>query len=464
MRLNSLSFRLTASAAAVSLFLLVSAGLVLNILFRSALESNFDARLQAVMDGLLANVEVDEDGKPFMPGAIADTRFELPVSGWYWQVKPVSDDADRELVAPSLLEQRLAMPAPDDPSRDKNGVAHINMTDDNGIHLRVIEQRYTLFGSKDQFSFLVAGNFDELHAEIAAFQNTLALVLALLGAGLALAVLAQVRFGLVPLRTLEGELTKVRQGDAERLVEQYPKEIQPVANELNLLIKDNTEIVERARTQVGNLAHALKTPLSVLANEAEMNTNSLASKVSEQTSVMRDQVNLYLDRARRAARARSLGAATNVRDVVDAIARTLQKINSERNIQVSIEVDQRLKFRGERQDLEEMVGNLLDNAFKWTGGKIAITGRIGQAQSGESGRVWLSLMVSDDGPGLPEGRTEDAMIRGHRLDETKPGTGLGLSIVSETAAMYDGSLKLDRAKLGGLTATLVLPATGQDVA
>ena len=457
MRLNSLSFRLTASAAIVSLFLLVAAGIVLNVLFKDALERNFDARLQAVMDGLLANVEVDQTGKPFMPGAIADTRFELPVSGWYWQVTQIAGTGGRELVAPSLLDQRLALPTKGDASRDKNGVAHVYLEDSHGIRLRAIEQRYTLFGSKDQFSFLVAGNFDELKAEISAFQNTLALVLALLGIGLLLAVLAQVRYGLLPLRVLERELTKVRQGETEALVEQYPSDIEPVASELNLLIKSNTEVIERARTQVGNLAHALKTPLSVLANEAESHRGTLAKKVAQQTDVMRDQIDMYLDRARRAARARSLGAVTDVADVVSAISRTLQKINADKDIHVEITCPADLRFRGERQDLEEMIGNLLDNAFKWANTRISVTADK-TVTSAVDGRAWLEISVCDDGPGLPEIHRKDALIRGERLDETKPGTGLGLSIVSETAAMYNGEVNLEEAQLGGLSAVLKLPA------
>jgi signal transduction histidine kinase len=458
MRLNSLSFRLTASAALVSLFLLVVAGFALNQLFRAALESNFDARLQAVMDGLLANVEIDDAGEPFMPGAIADTRFELPVSGWYWQVKPVNGPPERELVAPSLLEQRLELPGENDPSRDKNGVAHVYMTDSNGVHLRVIEQRYTLFGAQEQFSFLVAGNFDELKREISAFQNTLAFVLTLLGAGLLLAILVQVLYGLRPLRILKRELTDIRQGNAEVLSEKYPSDIEPVANELNLLIDANTQVVERARTQVGNLAHALKTPLSVLANEAEVHEGPLANKVGEQTRVMRDQVSMYLDRARRAARARSLGQATDVDDVVQAIARTLQKINQDNPVEVEVRCSPGLKFRGERQDLEEMIGNLLENAFKWTHSQISVTGRL-LDPAAKTARSWLEIDVSDDGPGLPENLRQAALKRGERLDETKPGSGLGLSIVSETAAMYDGEFRLEAAETGGLSAILKLPAS-----
>ncbi|MDH3742708.1 MAG: HAMP domain-containing histidine kinase [Hyphomicrobiales bacterium] len=453
---NSLSFRLAASAATVSLVLLVAAGILLGYLFREAVERNFDARLQAVLDGLLANVELDDKSKLTIPRSFADTRFKLPFSGWYWQITALPDK-NQELVSGSLLEQRLDLGDITAAPRDKAGVARVYLSDSEGTRLRAIEQRYTLFGSKDQFSFVVAGNFDELRSEISAFENALFVVLALLGAGLLIAVLAQVRYAMGPLRMLQSELTSIRQGSAETLNEQYPSEIQPVAHELNLLVKSNTEVVERARTQVGNLAHALKTPLSVLANDAETNSRGLAAKVKEQTQVMRDQINMYLDRARRAARARSLGTACDPKEVVDAIVRTLLKIHADRNIEADVICPDKLKFRGERQDLEEMVGNLLDNAFKWTTSKVTVNITRGPDTTGD-GRLWLEIAVEDNGPGLPADQREQALERGQRLDETKPGSGLGLSIVSETAAMYNGSVKLGKGKISGLLITLRLPA------
>ncbi len=453
---NSLSFRLAASAATVSLVLLVAAGILLGYLFREAVERNFDARLQAVLDGLLASVELGTDSQLTMPGALADTRFKLPLSGWYWQVTALGQPR-REMVSASLLEQRLdlgdiaAMP------RDKAGVARVYLSDSEGTRLRAIEQRYTLFGSKDRFSFVVAGNFDELRAEISAFENALFVVLGLLGFGLLIAVLAQVRYVMRPLRMLQDELTSVRQGKSEALIEQYPMEIEPVAHELNLLIKSNTEVVERARTQVGNLAHALKTPLSVLSNEAETDSKSLADKVHQQTEVMRDQVNMYLDRARRAARAGSLGTTSDPKQVVDAIVRTLLKIHADRDIKVNVDCPANLKFRGERQDLEEMVGNLLDNAFKWTASQVDVQMRLADPQLSD-GRLWLELSVLDDGPGLPDAKRSQALQRGQRVDVTKPGSGFGLSIVTETAAMYNGTIKLGKGRLSGLMVTLRLPA------
>jgi signal transduction histidine kinase len=453
---NSLAFRLAASAATVSLILLVAAGILLGYLFREAVERNFDARLQAALDGLLANVELDSNARLSMPGSIADTRFNLPLSGWYWQITQLGD-RPQDLVSASLLDQRLQLGDITASPRDKAGIARVYLTDGQGTQLRAIEQRYTLFGSKDQFSFIVAGNFDELRGEISAFENALFIVLGVLGVGLLIAVLAQVRYAMGPLRLLQSELTSIREGQTDTLSDQYPLEIQPVAHELNLLVKSNTEVVERARTQVGNLAHALKTPLSVLSNEAETNSASLATKVREQTHIMRDQVNMYLDRARRAARARSIGASSDPKEVVDAIVRTLLKIHAGRNIDIKVACPAPVKFRGERQDLEEMVGNLLDNAFKWTKSRVAVDIALIDETASE-GRLWLDIAVNDDGPGLPEDQRDQALQRGQRLDETKPGSGLGLSIVSETAAMYNGSVRLGTGKLPGLLATIRLPA------
>jgi signal transduction histidine kinase len=455
MRVNSLSLRLILSFAAVAIVLLVSAALLLDKLFQQAVERNFDARLQAVLDGLTANVELAEDGSPGMQGQIADTRFSLPSSGWYWQVAPPAEKEAAILVSESLLEQPLTPDSTLLARRDGKGLASFYLTDPSGQQLRAIEQRLKLFGGNDEYSFLVAGNFDELKAEISAFQRALYVVLVLLGLGLLVAIFVQVRFGLRPMVRMQESLTAIREGKAERLEGEFPSELQPVADELNLLIQANTEIIDRARTQVGNLAHALKTPLSVLTNEARDTKGLLASKVTEQTQIMRDQVSMYLDRARRAARAQTVGSITEVEPVLSALARTLMRINQDKGTAISVNVPKGLKFRGERQDLEEMAGNLMDNACKWSASKVQVS-----AEPAEStdGRPWFAILVDDDGPGLPEDKRADAMKRGKRLDETKPGSGLGLSIVGETAAMYGGKLALDHAPGGGLRTILRLPA------
>jgi signal transduction histidine kinase len=437
--------------------LLAAAGFLLAGLFQTALERNFDARLTAVLDGLLANVALDAEGRPRIETQLADTRFALPLSGWYWQVTPVKQGAAGQLLSESLGEVPLAPQASDLAKRDEQTVAHFYMNDTNGTQLRVLEQRFTLFGGTDEYSFLVAGNFDELKSEAQAFRRTLLVVLVLLGLGLLLAMFVQTRFGLRPLAELQERLTAIREGKATRMEGVYPSEIQPVASELNLLLQSNTEIVERARTQVGNLAHALKTPLSVLTNEANLNPGALSEKVSEQTQMMRDQVSLYLDRARRAARAQTLGAVTEAEPVLAGLARTLERIHLERGIKIKLDCAPGLKFRGEKQDLEEMAGNLMDNACKYAAHEVSVEARPAKSES-DDGRPWFDLAVGDDGPGIAPEKWTTALKRGQRLDESKPGSGLGLSIVVETAAMYSGSVKLGATRSGGLLATLRLPA------
>ncbi len=457
MRRKSLSTRLIISSALVSIVLLALTGVVLAGLFSAALERNFDARLRAVLDALLANVEVSE-GVPQLSSELVDTRFALPLSGWYWQVVPADGSAETgDLASDSLLEQRLSPPSASATVRGTDGVASFYLTDSNGVALRAIEQVFKLPGSEKDFSFLVAGNFDELSDEITAFRQALIGSLVLLGAGLLLAIFVQVRFGLRPLAVMQKNLSSIREGKADKLEGDYPAEIQPVADELNLLIQSNTEIIERARTQVGNLAHALKTPLSVLTNEAAGQKSQLASKVTEQAQLMRDQVSLYLDRARRAARAQGIGAVTEVKPVLDALARTLERINRDKGVEIIVQCEEGLKFRGEKQDLEEMVGNLLDNACKWSASEVQVNASL-LRDTGAAGRHWLTIEVADDGPGLPADKRVEALKRGRRLDETKPGSGLGLSIVTETAAMYSGGVELGDAAGGGLKVTLRLPA------
>jgi signal transduction histidine kinase len=216
--------------------------------------------------------------------------------------------------------------------------------------------------------------------------------------------------------------------------------------------------VERARTQVGNLAHALKTPLSVIINEAAVDSSPLAAKVEEQAAVMRDQLSYYLNRARVAVRARALGGVTEVTPATEALVRTFEKIYAERAVDFTLTVVEAIRFPGERQDFEEMVGNLVDNAGKWAHQKVTI--KIETEPWGNlSERRFFRVTIDDDGSGLAAGQRQAALSRGQRLDETKPGSGLGLSIVADLASLYGGVLTLEDSPEGGLRAELRLPAT-----
>jgi signal transduction histidine kinase len=276
--------------------------------------------------------------------------------------------------------------------------------------------------------------------------------LAVLGIGLVLATLFQVRFGLSPLRAMRENLARIRSGEAERLDGDPPVEIRPLQKELNALIQSNREIVDRARTHVGNLAHALKTPLSVISNEARAQDGALAKKVVEQAEIMRNHITHHLDRARVAARSSVIGDVTDVDQVLQALKRTLERIYDERGLEFEVASIPGLKFQGEKQDFEEMVGNLLDNACKWASSRVRA-----EAQRVDGGKRF-SVTVDDDGPGLTAEQRAKVVKRGQRLDETKPGSGLGLSIVADLAHLYKGRFELEPSPEGGLRARLDLPA------
>jgi len=240
----------------------------------------------------------------------------------------------------------------------------------------------------------------------------------------------------------------VREGTRQKLSEDYPAEVRPLADELNKLLEHNRQVVERARTHVGNLAHALKTPLAVLRNEATGDT-LLDDVVRRQSENMQTNVEHYLKRAQMVARAQTLGARTELRPVIDGIARMLNRLYDARGVNVSVDGGVGAVFRGEKQDLEEMVGNLMENACKWARSEVMVRVR--------DGAEALTIEVEDDGKGLTQEERAGALKRGVRLDETTPGTGLGLSIVKELAELHRGSLDLGDSGMGGLKAVLKFP-------
>jgi signal transduction histidine kinase len=310
-------------------------------------------------------------------------------------------------------------------------------------------------GADGKFLVMVAGDASEIFEETRAFDYYLGGTFAALTVVLVLTTIFQVRFGLAPLKRISDSIADIRSGRAERLEGEFPVEIAPLARETNALIDANREIVERARTHVGNLAHAIKTPLSVIVNEASARGgDSLAAKVLEQADVMRDQVAHHLERARIAARLTIIGTVTEVAPAIEALRRTMEKIHRDRGIVIDVEADVSAKFRGERQDFEEMAGNLVDNACKWARSRVFIEVL---AEKAGAGVPMLRIIVDDDGRGLSADERAKVSRRGQRLDESKPGSGLGLSIVVDLAALYGGSLTLGAAPIGGLRAELVLP-------
>lgn len=455
MRSDSLAFRLVAGAALWSVIALLAGGLVLSTIFRSSVERSFDARLNVLLHSLIATTEVGADGEIERSRGLSETRFDLAYSGWYWQIWPVA--ARPALRSRSLFDQSLDLTPGETTERNDVGLKIFDTLGPENQPLRVVERRVTLPGYDVPVAFAVAGDRTEMNVEIQGFNTWLFAAMAAMGAGLLVALLIQVRFGLRPLERVRHSLAQIRSGRATRLEGDFPLEIEPLADELNGLLESNREVLERARTHVGNLAHALKTPLSVLTNEAHSHKDPFGESVARMALQMREQIDHHLARARMAASANVLGAHTPVAPVLARIVRALDRIYAERGILIEIDCPEKAGFRGEAQDLEEVAGNLLDNACKWASAHVRMTVILDGAT--RKGRPFLLLRVEDDGPGLPEGAQKTVLKRGARLDETKPGSGLGLSIVTEIAELYGGELKLESSEMGGLKAELYLPAS-----
>ena len=452
LRRRSIAVRLVVSALLSSGAILLIAAWILTTLYRENTERGFDSRLLVYANNLATDL-VSPNDPEIRSFALGDPRFDLPLSGWYWQVGK-SDAKPRDLrTSRSLVGVPLKGP-------DQTGTAVIGQVRQGYGHgqddrlLRIVERNVDT-GADGRYTVRVAGPADEIVNDVDQFRFALSVTFGALGLSLALTTLLQIRFGLAPLKRLRDALGAIRRGEADHITGEYPHDIAPLATETNLLIDANREILERARTQVGNLAHALKTPLSIIVNEVGSSEAppELAQKIREQAAVMRDQVNYHLDRARAAALTGTLGTLTEVEPALAGLVRTFGKIYRDKDIAYDVRVLEGLRFRGERQDFEEMVGNLVDNASKWATGRVAITAE----PVGGQDFPHLVIAVEDDGPGLPEEARAAVLKRGRRLDETKPGSGLGLSIVADLAALYRGRFRLEAAALGGLRAVLEVP-------
>ncbi len=453
MRPNSLAFRLFASAVAWTLVVLPVTAVLLVSLYRQALERNFDTRLNVYLTSLVASTTQEGMVAPKEPADFGQPIFGIPFSGWYWQIKPLNGATRPDFVSDSLLDQQLKLPSQSGASPDPSLTRRAYTVGPDAQRLRIVEREIRPAGpGSAPYSYAVAGDSGEIDRDLAAFTTMLIAALAVLGLGLVAATFFQVRFGLSPLRAIRQTLAAIRSGEAEKLEGELPVEIRPLQQELNALIQSNREIVERARTHVGNLAHALKTPLSVISNEARTHEGALASKVIEQAEIMSIQVTRHLDRARVAARSGAIGDVTDVGTVLQALKRTLDRIYEERGLKLELAAVPGLKFQGERQDFEEMVGNLLDNACKWARSKVGVSAEP------DDGQARFTVIVDDDGPGLTETERARVVTRGQRLDESKPGSGLGLSIVADLAHLYKGRFALEPSPQGGLRARLELPA------
>jgi len=439
---NTLTFRLVVTSVAWVTLTLAVVAVLLTILFQRHIEEYFDAFMFDHMEENIAAARINEQGQLYLTWIPTDPRFMNPHSGWYWQIYE-----EEKLIAgsESLLNDTVDFILP-----GKENYTQIQkVVGPGGEKLRALVLDVKLKGSSKVFTFAIAGSVNSIRRDVEGFTSKLGITLIILGTGLLIVVLLQIRFGLKPLRLLKDSLSNIRTGRENRLPEKFPSEIQPIVHELNALLDHSEGLLERARTQVGDLAHALKNPLTVIRNEAGEIKDHRGQLIREKADAMGAYVERYLSRARAAGSGNIIGASVAVQPIAKDICYLMAHMYQDKNIDIILKDLKGLYFKGDAQDLEEMLGNLMDNACKWANSKVVV--------KGEQKNTRLVIDIDDDGPGIPEDQKDSVLQRGRRLDETVPGSGLGLAIVIDLAQLYHGSLTLHKSEAGGLGARLELP-------
>ena len=418
-------------------------GLALVQVLDDTLTASFDEQLANNLNAMINAAELDEVGDVRLLRPLGDQRFAEPYSGLYWQV---SGGGHAPFPSRSLWDRQLALPPG---NQDCRTPCKFESTQFPSETLRVIARSVRLPGAAQPFLFQVAQSSRDLDRQKARTRTVVGWSLGVLGIGLIVMVGLQSIYGLAPLRRVSKAIAAIRSGEARRVEAQFPVEVEPLVAEINELLAHGEAQSEAARRHAGNLAHALKTPMSVLIGEARGRDDPLARTIEAQVQVMRRHVDHQLARARAAGRRAASTARTPVWPSLEAIARTVGRIHQGK-VLIDLAGDREASFRGEQQDLEEMLGNLIDNAALHGGGRVFITVEADADQ--------VRVLVEDDGKGIAPDQRSRLFERGERLDTDKPGTGLGLAIVKDVAELYGGSVALDSSEdLGGLLATLTLP-------
>ena len=437
---GKISVRLAVNAAGWVIVSLLTAGLLLNALFQFHLERDFDRLIQDHLEEVSAISMVD--GQPTLIWAPADSHFRDESSGWYWQIQA---DGKPLLSSLSLGEKTLPLPAM------TTSLQAVNLSGPNGRQLKMWVQKLDLRSPTGATLLAaVAAPRDEMAKDIAEFSIHMGLTLGVIGVGLIIAAFFQIHFGLAPLRRLSIALNDIRTGREARFPETFPLEVLPMVQELNALLDHNQALLERARGHVADMAHTLRNPLSVIRYDIHNLEGETAQRLARQVDSVIATIEQQLARSRSAGTGNLLNSSTDVADVVEDLRYSLERLYQDRALQFHISGITDLRFRGDRQDLEEMLGAILDNACKFAYREITIFG--------DATDEWLTLTVSDDGVGLAKDLRESLPKRGLTLDSTRSGTGLGLSIAADLAELYGGTLTLDESSSGGLSVIITLPA------
>ena len=443
MRHDSLRLRLILASSVWIAAALILAGSLLVALFRAQIERRFDLQIYDHMEELVAASEPIPGGGLKLTWRPADARFARPLSGWYWQIA----SEGKTLHQSRSLRQD---PFPATPPGIGHVPVYVERKDAQGMSVRAIVQDVTFPDTEPAFTFLVAGPRHDIDADVSSFTTQLAAMLAMLAVVLITAVVLQVAYGLKPLARVRSSLADIRAGRAARLPKEFPQEIRPMVNDFNALLDHRETMIERARAQAGDLAHALKTPLTVLRNEARTMRGKRGRLVSDYLEQIGAVIARHLSRARAAGARQLPGSTAELRTVLEDLRYSMERLYGDKTITVRLKGGRAMLFAGDSHDLEEMLGNLLDNACKWAKSTVIVSAHYTRGR--------LRMTIEDDGPGLLDKQRKAALKRGGRLDESMPGSGLGLTIVQELAALYGGKLTLGRSDLGGLAARLDLPS------
>jgi len=429
------------TAAAWIMVLLFGGGAALDRVLTSSVEQNFDNQLEYVLTAMIASAEIGPDGEIRMNRPLGDQRFLEPNSGLYWQI---TGEGAIPFPSRSLWDRALQPPAG---HNDQN----VHFRDSNEFPdepLRIAERSIKLPDSDVSWDFMVAQSRDSLDAQVTELRSVLVTSFLLLALGLIILAALQTFYGLWPLRTVRKAIAEMRSGRESRVTEALPDEVMPMVNELNALLDHNEKQAEESRRHAGNLAHALKTPLTVIMNSATAKAPDLDETVIREATTMRRQVDHHLARARAVGRRGHSHSRAQVWDSLESVERAVSRLYS--HVRLDMAGDKTIAARVERQDLDEMLGNLIENAAKYGGGSVFVTV--------EDAGDFVEMLVEDDGQGIPEAERERIFDRGARLDTGKPGTGLGLAIVRDVVEIYGGTVALEESEdLGGLLVRLKLP-------
>tara|TARA_A100001011_G_scaffold89342_1_gene93828 strand:+ start:508 stop:1848 length:1341 start_codon:yes stop_codon:yes gene_type:complete len=442
--MNSLAVRLFFSATVWIILTLLSAGLLLSDLNKKNNLEAFDDRLNLLLETLIGGSKVDSSDSITVVTSIGDPRFFQPYSGWYWQINKGNKTLSRSR---SMWDQVFT----DDKRLIGGRTQFIDSVGNNKEqvieqkNLYIVEREISFPGITEPITFILSGDTFEYKENIKNFDNTLSTILIFLGVGLMIAVFLQVRFGLLPLNKIKDALFKIRNGDKKKLEAKYPLEVQPLAIEINDLLEHNEKIVERARTHVGNLAHVLKTPLAVITNEIDKENKLL----SNQITLMKKHIDRYLNKAHLESVGKNIKSKIAFLEFLNKMVLIFQKLYPDKEIQLQKGFKEFFVY-GSLEDMEELVGNLIENACKWGREKVRI-------RFENHGKNEVKILIEDDGPGLEQEQKNKVFTRGFRVDEQTPGSGLGLNIVKDILEIYKGEIWLEKSNLGGLKVNIIIP-------